>query len=318
MKTVILLSMSKVDVINEIHKCARVNFPRRPVEMRDIDDLWQADLIDMQNYSKENSGFRYILVVIDTFSKYAWAIPLKSKTKASVCTSFKMILKKGRKPKNLQTDFGTEFYNDNFKDMTSTYNINHYSTYSTKKASIVERLIRTLKSKLYKEFSLNGKYKWIDGTLDKVIHNYNNTRHRTINLKPCDVNISNKKMILERYYDHQKYQAVNKSRCLKVGDFVRISKHKSVFEKGYTPNWSTEIFKISKVNETNPVTYLIKDSRGQPILGAFYTQELQKTKHPNIYLVEKVLKRKRNKVFVKWLGLPSVENSWIDKTNVVL
>lgn len=316
METVKHLRMSKIDVINEIHKYARVNFPRRSVEMRDIDDLWQADLIDMQIYSKENLGYRYILVVIDTFSKYAWALPLKSKTKETVCTAFKTIFKKGRKPKNLQTDFGTEFYNDNFKNMTKTYNINHYSTYTTKKASIVERLIRTLKSKLYKEFSLNGKYKWIDGTLDKVVYNYNNTHHRTINLKPCEVNISNKKNILKRYHQ-QKCKTVNKSSCLREGDFVRISKHKSVFEKGYTPNWSTEIFKISKVNKTNPITYLIKDSRDQPILGVFYTEELQKTKHPDIYLVEKVLKRKGNKVFVKWLGLPSVENSWIDKTNVV-
>lgn len=310
--------MSKLDVINEIHKYARVNFPRRSVEMKDIDDLWQADLIDMQFISKKNSGYKYILVVIDTFSKYAWAIPLKCKRKEIVCKAFKTLLEKGRQPKNLQTDFGTEFYNDQFKNLTNTFNINHYSTYTTKKASIVERLIRTLKSKLYKEFSLKGTYKWTDGTLNKIIKDYNNTYHRTIDQKPCEVNSSNKRMILERYQlQKQQSRVINQLRHLKVGDFVRISKHKGVFEKGYTPNWSTEIFKIIKVNETNPITYLIEDSRGQPILGAFYSQELQKTKHPNVYLVERVLKKKGNKVLVKWLGLPSDENSWIDKTNII-
>ncbi|CAK1578742.1 unnamed protein product [Parnassius mnemosyne] len=101
-----------------------------------------------------------------------------------------------------------------------------------------------------------------------------------------------------------------------VGDYVRISKYKGTFENGYTPNWSTEIFIIRKLQNTIPTTYLIEDTiRGQPILGGFYAQELQKTKNPNIYLVEKVLRRKGNKVLVKWLGLSSSENSWIDKSN---
>lgn len=112
----------------------------------------------------------------------------------------------------------------------------------------------------------------------------------------------------------QNKQIINcKQLC--VGDFVRISKYKGCFEKGFTPNWSTEIFKIYKVQDTNPTTYLLEDARSRPILGAFYKEEIQKTNHPDIYLVEKVLKRKRNKVYVKWLGLPASENSWIDKTN---
>ncbi|KAK4884926.1 hypothetical protein RN001_001197 [Aquatica leii] len=100
----------------------------------------------------------------------------------------------------------------------------------------------------------------------------------------------------------------------KVDDVVRISKNKGVFAKGYTPNWSTELFKIKKVQITNPVTYLIEDFRGNPILGGFYEFELQKTKHSDVYLVEKVLRRKGNKIYVKWLGLN--ERSWIDKTHI--
>ncbi|KAK5644784.1 hypothetical protein RI129_006084 [Pyrocoelia pectoralis] len=114
-------------------------------------------------------------------------------------------------------------------------------------------------------------------------------------------------------YTHVKL--FNKTHRFKVGDVVRISKYKSVFEKGYTPNWSCELFKIVKISITNPVTYLIEDMKGDPVLGGFYESELQKAKHPDVYLVEKILRRKNSKVYVKWLGLD--EKSWIHQDNVV-
>lgn len=308
--------MSKADVVNEIHKNTRVHFPRRHVITKDIDDLWQADLIDMQAISKDNYNFNYILVIIDTFSKYAWTAALKRKNKDVVCNAFKSILKNERVPKNLQTDLGTEFYNDKFKKLMQTYNINHYSTYSTKKASIAERLIRTLKSRLYKQFSLKGNYNWIKDTLKDIVFDYNHTHHRSIGECPANVNKNNKNLILKRLLKSVA-RSFTKPKNFKIGDFVRISKYKGTFEKGYTPNWSTEIFKITKVQNTCPTTYLIEDMRKQPILGAFYKQELQKTKCPYIYLVEKVLKRKGNQVLVKWLGLASSENSWINKSNII-
>ena len=309
--------MSKADVINEIHKNVRKNFPRRRVILKDIDDLWQADLIDMQALSDVNSDYKYILVIIDCFSKYAWAFPLKQKTKENVSSVLKTFLSKGRCPKNLQTDMGKEFYNDIFSKIIKKYNINHYSTYSTKKASIVERFIRTLKNKLYKEFNLKGNYKWTDGTLDCKIYEYNHTFHRTIGAPPASINHDNKETVSQRYHKAQIEQSKKISKCKKiqVGDFVRISKHKGCFEKGYTPNWSTEIFKVTKIQHTSPTTYLLEDMRSRPILGAFYGHEVQKTLHPEIYLVEKVLQTKGNKVYVKWLGLSSSENSWIQKNN---
>lgn len=154
----------------------------------------------MQAISKFNSNYRYILVVIDTFSKHACSYPLKRKTEDEVCDAFKIFLAKGRVPKNLQTDLGTEFYNSKFKQLVQKNAINHYSTYSVKKASITEIFIRTLKSKMYKQFSLKGNYKWMDGTLESSILSYNNTVHRTINQKPDKVNNTNKRYILERYF----------------------------------------------------------------------------------------------------------------------
>lgn len=310
--------MSKKDIVNEIHRSARKNFLRRQMILKDIDDLWQADLIDMQNIKSQNSNFKFILIVIDTFSKYAWAMPLKSKNKFDVYNAFKQLLSNGRHPKNMQTDLGTEFYNDKLQKLMKSLSINHYSTYSIKKASIAERLIRTIKSKLFKEFSLKGNYKWSDGTLDKIILNYNNSNHRTIGCKPIDVSVKNKKALFERYLKKQTMNCIsNAGKRLKVGDYVRISKYKGVFEKGYTPNWSTEIFNISKVQNTSPATYILTDSRNQPILGSFYAEELQKTKNPHLYLVETVLRKKGKKVLVKWLGLPSSENSWILKSDII-
>lgn len=153
--------MSKRDIVNEIHKAARRNFPRRHVVLKGIDDLWQADLIDIKLHRRENKGYQYVLVVIDSFSKYVWVAPLKNKSKSDVSNAFETILRHSRCPKNLQTDMGTEFYNDDFKRLLNTYNINHYSTFSTKKASIVERVIKTLKNSLYKHFSLVGNYRWV-------------------------------------------------------------------------------------------------------------------------------------------------------------
>lgn len=310
--------MSKADVVNEICKSARVNYPRRNVILKDIDDLWQADLIDMQAMSRVNGGYKYILAVIDCFSKFAWACGLKKKSKEHVSNAFKTILENKRIPKNLQTDHGKEFYNDQFQNIMNKFNINHYSTYSTKKASIVERFIRTLKSKLYRQFHLNGNYKWNSNVLNKTMFEYNNTIHRTTGLPPAVINQDNKIIALRRYMKltHQK-QNINKCNKFQVGDYVRISKYKACFEKSYTPNWSTEIFKIKKVQETNPTTYILEDSKCRPILGAFYSQELQKTKNYDIYLVERVLKRKGNYVYVKWLGLPTSENSWINKKNAL-
>lgn len=309
--------MSKLDVVSELHKPARRNFQRRTTVIKGIDDLWQADLIDMQKYNTENKGMKYILVVIDTFSKFAWAVPVKTKSKEDIQKAMKTILLKStRYPKNLQTDLGKEFYNTLFNNLMQKFGINHYSTFSTKKAAIVERLIRTLKSKLYKHFSLLGKYQWVGSYLDSIVHSYNNSIHRTTKYKPINVNKTNELLVKKNIFNSQNKNYVRGNK-FKVGDQVRISKYKSQFSKGYTPNWSTEIFKIIKVNNTSPPTYHLEDKNGENILGSFYEYELQKTKYPDIYLIERVIKKTKNKIFVKWLGLSEKENSWIDIDKVI-
>lgn len=301
--------MSKKQVVHELHKPARRNFPRRRTVIKGFDDLWQADLAEFIPYARENKGNKYILIVIDCFSKYVFARALKSKTSKETTTAMENILKNkdGRVPHNLQTDNGKEFYNQDFTKLMKKYGINHYSTYSVKKASIAERAIKTIKGMLYRQFSERGKYKWID-ILDEIIFTYNNRKHRTIGLKPSDVKPNTR-------LDVFKNLKIFGKRRYKVGDIVRISKFKGVFDRGFTSSWSSELFKIVKVQITNPATYILEDLKGQPVAGGFYEQELQKTKYPDIYLVEKVLRRKGNKVYVKWLGID--ERSWINKDNVV-
>lgn len=110
----------------------------------------------------------------------------------------------------------------------------------------------------------------------------------------------------------------NKSRLkskFKIGDFIRISKDRTVFEKGYLPSYSSEIFRIDKIQRTSPVTYIIKDLNGEQILGAFYDAEMVKSKHPHDYLVEKIIKTKGSKLLVKWLGFK--DPTWINKSDII-
>lgn len=306
--------MSKLELVNELHRSARKNFKRRSYIMRGVNETFQADLIEMIPHKSINKNFKYILTVIDVFSKYAWAIPLKNKTGIEVTSGMRSIFENDQRiPKNIHTDRGKEFYNVHFNSLMKKHNINLYSTYSKMKASIVERFNRTLLTKLWKQFSFQGTYKWID-ILKSIIHTYNNTRHSTIKIRPVEVNKTNEKQILRTIYKQKINFYKNK---FEINDLVRISKHKSLFEKGYTPSWSTEVFKICKVQSTNPVTYLLKDLNENMISGSFYEQELQKTKCGDIYLIEKIIRKKDNKLYVKWLGFDNSANSWINKNDFV-
>lgn len=318
----------KETVVDELHKPARKNYQRRRTIVKGLNDLWQADLVEMQPYAKFNKGYRYILVVINAFSKYVWTQPLKSKKGKDVTLAMKIILdrtnipknlqtnlEKTNKPKNLQTDLGKEFYNQDFKQLMRHHKINHYSSFSNLKASIVERVNRTLKNMMWKYFSNQGNYKWYT-ILPVIIEKYNKTHHRTTGYRPVDINSKNEKEILLKAFTFKKTFDFKHTK-FKENDFIRISKRREAFDKGYTPNWSTEIFQIRKVQLTNPTTYLLKDNKNENIEGAFYEEELQKVKNPDVYLVEKILRRKGNKVFVKWLGFDKSHNSWISKNDVL-
>lgn len=309
-------SSLKKDLVEELHKGARKTFKRRRVILKGIRDLFQADLVEMIPYANVNKGYKYILIVINAFSKYIWAFPIKRKTGKDVTDAIAQIFTQRKNvPKHLQTDNGKEFYNKIFRALMQRYNINHYSTYSTLKSSIVERSNRTLKNRMWKEFSMQGNYKWLH-ILPKIVADYNNTTHSTTGFKPINVNQKNAKEILNTVYNYIKVLDPT-PRKFRLGDPVRISKYREAFSKSYTPNWSNEIFTIAQVQNTYPRTYLLEDAANQAIYGGFYEHELQHVKHPDVYLVEKVIRRKGNQVLVKWLGLDSRYNSWISKHNIL-
>lgn len=305
--------MSKLQVVKEIHRDARKNFNRRRSVMRGIADTLQADLIELP----PDRGMKYALTVIDTFSKMAYVRPLKTKTGSEVTKAMKSVLHQAEGlVKNLQVDNGKEFYNNEMTRMLEHYNVNRYSTFSVMKAAIVERFNRTIKRKIYQQFSLRGNYKWVD-IIDGLVDEYNRTKHRTIKMAPIDVSEENEQHLLDTVYNYKRIIEISKKLKFKVGDHVRLSKYKHVFEKGYLPSWTTEIFKISKIQYTNPTTYLLIDWEGNEIKGGVYAEEMQLAKYPDVYLVEKILRKKKDKVYVKWLGFDSRYNSWINQSDVL-
>ena len=300
-------------IASELHRPMRKNFERRTTSSRGFLDLLQADLIEMIPYQKSNKDFRYLLTVINVFSKYAWARAIKRKTAKCVTEAMRDILnsKDGKlfKPTRLlQTDGGNEFFNATFRRMLKEYNTRLYSTQSEKKAAVVERFNRTLKTNMWREFTARGSYKWID-ILDGLLEEYNNSKHRTIGMKPSDITLADEAFLLEK---HSKVESSKKRGSVRFrkGDCVRISRFKGVFEKGYTPNWSVELYIVDRVLPTSPVTYRLRDTKGALIMGSFYNEELSKTSYKDTYLVDKIVRRCGNRVLVKWYGFPSSENTW--------
>jgi hypothetical protein len=301
-------------IAEELHRPARRRYPTRRVVLKGIDDLVQADLVDMQTYSKTNRGFRYILTIINCFSKVAQAIPLKSKSGVEVAKALKSYFSpRNRRVKLFQTDLGGEFYNPKVKSLLQGLNIKHYSTYSDKKASIVERFNRTLKGMMWRSFTAKGTYRWLD-LLPGLIKRYNNTPHRSIGMKPIEVGVGGNEELVRRRLNTTKRARPPK---FSVGDKVRISKQKMVFDKAYLPSWTNEIFEIRKVQSTIPPTYLLVDGRGEVVKGSFYEPELMKSKTGDVYLVEKVLRRKKDMVLVRWLGYDRSHDSWIRKDEII-
>ena len=172
---------------------------------------------------------------------------------------------------------------------------------------MAERSIRTLKNKIYKHMTAISKNAYVD-VLDDIVNKYNNTVHRTIKMKPIDVTNDS--------FAEYNEESNKKDPKFKIGDHVRISKYKNIFAKGYAPNWSEEVFVINKINNTVPWTYAISDLNGEEITGRLYEKELQKTIQKE-FRIEKILRKKGNKLYVKWKGYDHYFNSWINKKDIV-
>lgn len=306
------------ELANELHKPILHKFQRRKVVSKNVDDIWSADLVEMIPYARFNKGYKYLLTVIDVFSKYGWIIPLKTKGGIGVTNAFKELFKV-KVPTRLWTDRGTEFYNKPMKELLAKKKVILYSTQNIEKAVVVERWNRTIKRNMWKYFTANHTQKYID-ILPALVDKYNNTYHRSIKCTPREArDPKNWPRVYEALYGDTSELA--KEPKFRVGDTVRITRKKTIFEKGFTPNWTDKTYTISRVKKTKPPTYVIKNDRGEEIKGTFYEAELQKTTQ-KIYRIERVLKKRTNKadgqkeLYVKWLGYDNSYNSWIPIGNL--
>ena len=269
----------------------------------------------MQPFSKVNNGVKFLLMVIDTFSKYGWIEQLKTKTGKEVAEAFKRIFKE-RVPDKVWADKGKEFYNKDVKALFEKHGIELYSTENEEKSTVVERWNRTMKEKMFKYFSANNTRKYVD-VLDKMVSQYNSSRHSSIKMTPVQASITrNENKVWRNLYPAKSALRPPKEPKFSVGDTVRISKKKGTFEKGYTPRWVEEVFTITQVQHTDPPTYKIADWNQQEIQGSMYESELQKTKQ-EIFRIEKVIRKKGNKALVKWYGYSDDYNSWIPTKDLI-
>ena len=304
-----------------LHKPARKHFRRNRVIVFDIDSQWQADLVDLQHLSQWNQGYKYLLTCIDVLSKYAWVVPLKSKTGASLVVAFESIFQEGRKPEKLQTDAGTEFKNKTFQTFLKKENVHHFVTYNETKAQVVERFNRTLKQLMWRMFTTSSSYHYLDQLDDLVNGNYNQSVHRSIKMRPADVNENNASEVWNNLYRNL-FKKPTKYK-FKVGDQVKISKHKRIFEKGYLPSWTEETFTVAKRLPRDPPVYRLKEADGDWIQGTFYEFELQKVieTEKHLFRIETILKRRgrgaNKEVLVHWKGWPKKYDSWIPHNQLV-
>ena len=303
------------DLSEELNNPVTHKFQRKKTIVNYIDHIHSADLVDMKMYSKINKGYNYIFTNIDIFSKYAWAFPNKTSKIQDVKLLFQKIFKK-RKPDYLWTDKESAFFSKEMLKYFEDNNVTIYHTNSHLKAVNIERFNRSLRELMMKQFVENNNTVWYN-ILPKLIKIYNRRYHSTIKMKPIEVNKSNERYIKQNV---NTYEKINKIPKYKINDLVRISlKRRDVFDKpSGNIKWSEELFKIYDINISDVIMYKLKDMNDEIIEGSFYEKQLQKTKNATgEYIIEKIIKTRNDRLFVKWRGYNSSFNSWIDKNNII-
>ena len=304
-----------------LHRPARKNYLRRRVHVSGPLQQFQADLVDMSMFEKENDGYRWILMVIDIFTKKGYGFPVKRKDSKSIISGFEALEKQTPLPEKIQTDKGMEFRAKPVQDWFRAKGVHWFSSEDDViKAGIVERFNRTMKAKMWKYFHFKKSNRWLE-VLPMLMQSYNNTVHTSIKMTPTEATEKqNTAKVNENLYGPD--SRLNRNRPLDmptdnafaVGDKVKLSKHALIFDKSYKPNWQLEIMEVTDVIPTDPVIYRVKDLDNEPIKGSFYDHELQKvTSLPKVYDIERIIEEKPNRVKVKWKGYPEKMNSWIPR-----
>ena len=242
--------------IDEIYRKAPMkNYETNKIIYNHIDEIWSIDLADFSDYKiSNNKNYRYIFIIIDKFSKFLWAIPLKNKYSQTITNEFSNILSTSkRKPIKIESDRGSEFYNSIFQNFLKSKNIRHYSRYTDKGPSIAERVIRTIRSLLKKPVFEKGRADWLS-ELPSVVEKYNNTIHSSIKMTPNQASKkSNQKIVYNNLKDNRK---VLKPK-FNLGQIVRTADIKRVSSKGDSTNWSYKLYTITEVIHDTIPSYRI-------------------------------------------------------------
>jgi len=304
---------------------------RNRVIVTGIDDQFETDLADLSDelYVKANNGIKYLLVVIDVFSRFVWVRTLKDKKPESIISAFKNIFKISKRiPRRLRSDRGSEFTANAVQKFMKSKNIAQLFTANEVQANYAERVIKTLKSKIFRYVVNNNTFQY-SKVLQQIVHSYNNTWHHGVRAKPSEVTKKNENRLWWQMYwpDTSYLKELKKSKTFRfeIGDKVRISLRRSAFQREYDQRWSGEIFIVAWrfMRERITPVYKLQDYESEDISGTFYENELQKVTVPNdeLFQISKILERKRQGktvlVKVSYKHWPSKFNRWIKESEIV-
>jgi hypothetical protein len=290
---------------HQLHKPIRKRFPRRPIIVSGPNLLWDVDLLDLKQYTNKNFRNRYIITVIDVFSRKAYGEAMTNKTAKTAARAFEKIIKLV-KPQAIRTDHGNEFKGA-FNTLLKIHSIKHILTSSPEiKANYVERFHRTFRDKLAKHMTYYSNQNWTR-VYKKIIESYNSTPHTSLlkNMCPNDVGPENVGDLLSKML--KKCKSSKKRVVFKVGQLVRITSLKKSFAKASKETYTDELFKIKSVSQSNPVIYKLVDLMDEPIVGAFYEQELQlaETDSINHKRIAKTINKGKNVYKVHFKNWPT-------------
>ena len=262
--------------------------------------MWDVDLADMSNIADQYESNRFLLIVIDVFSKHLWVQPIPNKSHGSVIKAFEHIFQQTtRRPRTLRTDNGTEFKNRRVKQFVKKEGIHAYTTKNETKANFAERVIRTLKGMMYRYFLHQQTYQYTD-ILQDLVYNYNHRPHGSLpnDYSPADITKKVESKVWKyMYIDKLKLEPkTRKIFKFKIGQNVRISHMKYVFQRDYHIKWTQEVFIVThRCKKQGLNLYRVKDFLNEDIDGHFYEEELQAVTKDiqSVYKIEQVLKTRK-------------------------
>lgn len=313
--------------VYQVHSEPKRKYPTEAFITEYRDQFWDIDILILpDDKPKINRNFRYLLGVIDLFSRYVWGRLLRKKTAAETAKAFKSILEEGRKCEVLRGDAGAEFHGAAFKELLKKEKIPYITAYGHVKANFIERFFKSFQMKLYRYSYHYNTSNFVDVVQD-IIKSYNNSVHGSTGFRPAEVNDANTIELYDRVYkpilDKRAAEVVEPS--FKVGDLVRISLFKDKFKRSYSQNWSEEVFEVWFVVLSHPPRYKIRDLKQENIQGSFYKEDLKRVNASEAkdinWKIERVistrrLKGRRPQSLVQWYGYGPKFNTYIDTADL--